>query len=224
MPVVTAQNCGELYARLGLDGVLCGEYLDSRGVESGPDGRTGCVIAECQGTHKIGYWPAEQVWTECASGAYWIGYSHSEKPGPDDLARADMHTGHRVLLADGNEWLIPAARMVSGGTCLPETIRLDKTGEIQTDIMPEYAALRDTAIQLWEQASETGRFGGDLGFGLDVACRALAVNYRVSKWEAGALGLLTTPLIQKIMEALVDLPTLTAWVELKKNEEPSLAA
>lgn len=217
--VVTARNCHDHYSNFGLSNVLTGANLECRTVECGPTTKHGCVLAECQGGARIGFYPKLQEWSEVAGGAYWIGYYRDAKPGPDDLGRAEQYGGHAVRLADGNEWLVPIVRLAGGDTGLPKAVKWGKDGALIQTVLPQYAELCIHGEELAEQVLENGVIDGDIDYLASLCVSALALNYRISKWETSALSLFTTPIIQSVLEAMIDVPTALYWMsQLKKNE------
>ena len=172
----------------------------------GPGDQRGCLFARRAGEpHALGYAPDRQRWAKAAgSGEYWLGYDTAEPPTPAHLERAEIIDGHLVRLGDGQQWLVPVARMFSGGTALPQAIVLGPNGEKVLRALPAYVAI----------ARHADRVATDIHIGMsdgwDIAVEALALNYRIGPDEASLLQLLTTPIVPNVLEALVDVPTLRA--------------
>ena len=202
-----------------------------------PFGGPGVVFADPDRVAKIGFYK-EQTWRPVPGKPYWIGFYPERRPGPADLARPKMLDGHFVRLADGNDWLVPVARGwhdEDGGAgwyhAVPRTADLDDAGNwIQGDVVAEYRELWDLATAWWDvKAAAADAVADDAGGervavpwslntlagSLDAAVAALAVNYRLSKFEVAALGLFDTHSAQRILDAVVDWPTFARWLEKK---------
>ena len=83
--------------------------LTPLGVQNnGPDGGAGVVIYDSTRVPKPGYYADKQKWLAIPgnpAGA-WLGcYDEPLSPKPEDVAREEQLGGHRVRLADGQEWL-----------------------------------------------------------------------------------------------------------------------
>lgn len=147
---------------------------------------------------------------------YWIGYWHNRKPVPEDLQRAEMISGHEVVLADGHRWLVPVARSFAPGTALPQYMTLGPDGKIVYEVREEYRALFDRADVLASEVYRP-RPEEELKDGIAVtvapeerfllALEALAVNYRLAVPEVNALRLFDTAALQRILDALIDFPS-----------------
>lgn len=163
--------------------------------------------------------PDEQIWKRYGSDI-WIGRFKDAQIGPSELRRPMQVKGHRVKLCDGNQWLIPLVRSFDGATCLPQTIDFDEDGQPVLDIQPKYSKFYSQGIKVWDRIMEDDLLSPTEVL-LDLAVEALKVNYSVSKWEIGFLGLLDTQIVQKVTEAVIDAPTWRRWVELKKKLTPA---
>jgi hypothetical protein len=151
---------------LGL-GYAFDRQITSCGVERGPDGAAGTVVADPSriDPSRIGYYPDAQTWRVFPNPqslipnplpSVWIGYATAEPPGPADLIRLRPLDGHWVELADGRPWLVPIARGYSsdgsgGYLALPQTIALDAVGKWDTGrVIPKYEALWSLAQRWWD--------------------------------------------------------------------------
>lgn len=214
--------------RLGLghafpNGVAC------RRAGDGPGRQAGVICAaDADG---VGYWPERQEWRPAGLAGIWIGWARDARPGPEDLARERQTPGHWVGLSDGQPWLVPAAQRweeTGWSRALPARLRLDAAGEWSSgEVLPNYARLW-AAAQRWFDFVTTASGGTEVAVSFraaaDMACEALAVNYRVTRCEVAALGLLDdrNVAIAEVLNAVVDLPTFTAWSESReKKEEPA---
>lgn len=181
------------------------------GANPGPGGQDGMVYSD--GNGRTGYYPDNQKWTKVND--WWLGVSR-EKINPDTLLRDEVVDGHFVKLEDGNEWLIPVARVFPIGTNLPESLVLGPDGQLVKEILPRFAAFTQKADEVFEFfRKEKGLLQTEAW---EIAVEALAINYHVGRQEVSALRLLTTANIAKIMQAIIDMPTAMA-AEKKKIEQ-----
>ena len=113
---------------LGLEDLFPPGTMVSRQVTgNGPDGSSGMILADgstfsAAEESLIGYYPEArphptgiwQRWMPMANhkAKPWIGFFPDSMPRPIDLQRPAglMLPGHKVFLADGQEWIIPVAR------------------------------------------------------------------------------------------------------------------
>lgn len=201
----------------------------SRGLDCGPENVSGCIVA-APDTDRLGYYPAEQEWRKI--GGRWIGWRRSATslsatssrpsgsqpsgksalPGPQELSRDTLVPGMLVTLGDNRQWLIPTGRTADGGTNLPTDFRLvDATGEFGEVVKPEFKDLRDLAERLHRLLTDekqkvrlkTAGTGAEF---CRMACKILAVNYRVRPVEISVLGLLTADATAAILAAFIGLP------------------
>ena len=194
-------------------GIPAGESMSVAGVGDGPGGKPGLVIGF--GDDRVGYYADDQTWHPAAGGDYWIGWN--EKPEPGDLERSELIAGHEVEL-EGGKWVIPVARSEVQGSMLPHRMVLNEEGEWTHRPLEAYSKIQGHAERVWEQMMQqveaSANDGPDDDFEpmtdkevAEIAVEALAVNYRVSRWEVSALGLLTNAKALEICRALVDWPT-----------------
>lgn len=159
----------------------------------------------------------------------WVGWDPDCPPKPEDLARPKQQAGHWVKLADGNEWLIPVARRPAGGSPFPRRIKFDAAGEPAVDAQPsdaEHRWLWEQACRYWDAVTMAAEAADGqattvqvtVGDTIQLAARALALNYRLSTAEVSMLGLLSTDLLSPICDALCDWPSLAAL--MGTAEEP----
>ncbi len=209
----------------------------------GPDGNPGVVVADPESVPDIGYYADRQTWRKIPGSRNWLGYLTHNRPTPADLQRDQVLDGHWITLADGNEWLVPIARgsveetfETPGGAkdtrlawCrnLPEATSIDDDEGhwIRDGVLARYRPLWDTATRWWDARSgakipdaEEGkptRVTFDFDGTNDGALLALQANYRVSKIEAAALGLFDDQCVVEILDALIDWPTIEAWLKKK---------
>lgn len=145
------------------------------------------------------------------------------RPGPKDLTGKNIYTGHPVMLADGNEWLIPAARH------LPREVRYDETGWNEGAVTPEHKIFFDKSLRVWDdfiklsEKKPTEELSVDVKEGYEIAAMALSIHYRVRAPEISLLGLFTSGTSGNqadVLRAIVDLPFIEEYI--KKNGIPDI--
>ena len=101
--------------RLGIDATAPARTYDAIGVDAGPDGRPGVIIARASSDARLRYEPDRQVWHACpgpeGAARFSVGWYTADPPGPDDLARDDGLRGVPLRLADGKDWIVPVAQL-----------------------------------------------------------------------------------------------------------------
>jgi hypothetical protein len=226
----------------GLDYAI-DDRLTAVDVVRGPDGGRGVLIANpnCISAAECANRPDQQTW---AKGPIWIGMAAASRPGPASLARTRQLGGHVVRLLDGADWIVPIARgwVEEDGDAhwyhaLPRRSVFipPEDGEPGTwqpgGVVEAFAPLWELANR-WLQAeaeaaaaeshSAEGGAGSasvkasfDFSGAHEAAVEALAVNYRIGPTEASLLGLLSADVCREVLDALVDRPTLVAWLQKK---------
>ncbi len=225
-----------LLKRVGLEHLLGAPRRQGR-IDRGPGGGPGCLVTLGPKSGDgpdvgdgppsgLSWLPDAQEWPECPDAGFRIGFTKGLPPQPRDLARADLIDGHAVTLEDGNEWVVPIGRVFGLGGARYRRLRIGPGGRVvggaaiarleaverdaerfwRTVFPPEKKAPEDPAaapVMTDEEQAEA-------------AVRALAVNYRIGRYEAmNALGLLTEENVARVLLALIDGPRLTE--ALKKN-------
>lgn len=206
---VTAKTLTEC----GLDGTFAGRAFSQRAYSSGGPGGDKCVLITAGEAKHLFYKPEEQKWQKSADGKYRIGIQIEEPPTPNELSRKKQLAGHYVELADGNEWLIPVARVLTGGAALPQALILGANGEVFAEELTEYAMFSDAAQKLWgdfeiENKVTNGMLTLDIAARMKLAIEALAYNYFIGAEEVNMLRLITSQNLGEIMAAIIDIPTL----------------
>lgn len=204
-----------------IGGVSDGCQFEVANANAGPGGLSGAVVflsfpAAPGGRPVVGYYPEKQSWHKVYGGACFVGWENNSPPEPNDLIRPNVIDGHPVKLADGKEWIIPTARVFPKGTGLPAALILGPDGELITEGLPKYAEISKSADRVWSEFERsiegTERPDSEklltIQDQFSIAIEALSINYRLSKWEVSALRLITTENVVKILEALIDVPTL----------------
>ncbi len=194
-------------ARLFGDAVIA-----QRDCMKGPAGG-GCVLLSIgEDSEKLYYKPDIQTWSKSLNGKYHIGFYIDEPPQPEELKRPEQIAGHIVKLGE-NEWRVPLARMFLEGTQLPQSLLMGPDGKLITKILPEYAEFSSKTEKLWKYISyQIGLSDEPLEISSEelwhTAVGALGLNYYVGADEVNAMQLLTTANMQKIFEAVVDIPSI----------------
>jgi hypothetical protein len=188
----------------------------------GPGGSNGTLASPEMDCGDILYEPAHQTWTAYPGRpGLWVGVDARVTVRPAGLARPAIIDGHRVEMA-GAEWVIPVARMLSGGCGLPRRRVLTAEGGKSWKVDDAYQSLCRFAERAW--TAMNGGANDITEDELDAACgAALAVNYRIGEIEAIALGMMTAEAQRKIVQALVDYPTAMRMIEAaeKKDRTPA---
>jgi len=196
----------------------------------GPDRRGGIVVAAGGPGADLGYWPDDQAWTPIPGRAgVFLGLpAEGPPPGPDDLARAEIIAGPRIVLGDGREWIVPVARVFPGAVALPSALAIGPDGSLVGEVLPRFAAASRMADRIWDAICtahgapadpERPTVLDDLE-GFELAVAILAINYRIAAAEASALRILTTTNVPAVLEAFVDWPT---WLAHAKKNAPVIA-
>lgn len=209
-----------------------------RGVRRGPAGGGGLVIADDRRipANRIVYQPEVQTWRRAAKGPGWVGRYTQESVEAQSVARDEMLRGHQVRLGDDQEWLIPVARAfiaednAAWYIALPEATDVDDEGNwVRGGVVQRYRELWEIAQRWWDavhgaiNAANSQEDEQRVRFLFeelnDAALLALSTNYRVGRAEVGLLGLFDDQVPRTILNALVDMPTIEAW--LKKKGAPA---
>jgi hypothetical protein len=189
--------------------------LPGGGVTGGPDGLNGHVSKlrgpVVAGGHEptIGYYAETQVWREILDGKMWLGWERDNPPTPLDLQRPKLREGHTVTLADGNEWIVPVIRTLVGEAALSPVLTCDRSGKVLRErVEPEFARIWDLTQRAFAALQtvpyEASKISDDEV--VELYCSALAMNYRMSRWEVLYLGLLSAKNMEPLFAALIDYP------------------
>jgi len=165
----------------------------------GPGDRSGVILCyqgrDGQLPRRLGYYPDEQAWLEVGDGRYWLGHDTADPPTADDLQRPGRRHPGYFLDSDCGRWVVPVIRRPDDTTDLPRDLYQDlRTGELH---QPLKAAYHD----YWEETGEVLAFlrlkedPGDeprrveipMARALDLAVRALGLNYRFGQAEQALL-------------------------------------
>jgi hypothetical protein len=236
----------EALAEVGLGAVLADvETLDQLARDDltglGPGQTSGCLLCAWQPATepptRTSFQPACQDWTEIVPGKLWLGLDKFEPTRPEDLLRHSGRrevdgrplpavAGHAVRLGDRRDWTVPVVRRPAfghgvDGTGLPQVCGWDPEGKFTGQVRPEYAALWEASARLVPVFFD----GGDepLEWLVAQAVEALAINYRVDRALASALGLLDSQNWEAVAGAMVDIPTFRALAARQKKTENATA-
>lgn len=228
IPKVSTIGAKQL-AKVGLAPVFDKVKESQRPAGRGPGGGQ-CTLVCIGGNGKsLFYKPAEQTWQKSHNGKYWVGFYNDDPPTEQGLRRKTQLAGHYVELTDGGKWLVPVARILSGGSRLPQSLILGSNGEVITEPLPQYAGFSSKVEKAWEDFQvENGWKEGELQLSIaermKLAIEALGWNYHVQTEEVNLLKLITTQNLNgEILAAIIDLPTLVEiskeFKEHKKKDE-----
>jgi len=225
-----------------------------QGLMCGPDQQRGMLFAAADriDASRVKYRPGEQEWQLIEAArpgepgilpTYWLGTINGEEPTPEDLARKKTLPGHLVELGNGRTWLCPVARGQAAEDgrlvwyhTLPRQIVLTAQSDRQWEqgpVVPHYARLWALASQYWQarlgSATADAIAGEEVSFDFQEAAAAavecLAANYRLTAVEVSRLALLDTEAPRKILDALIDWPTLVRLSgELQKKTKSAASA
>jgi len=194
----------------------------------GPGGHSGLLLCalpfEQPPPPRLDYAPDFQTWTQLGEGL-WAGLDNERTPTPADLRRRrPLLEGYSVPIA-GTTWSVPVIRDPYGASGLPCDWHYTAEGEVEEKIRPEFR-------EFWEKTADVA----DLFYGTDPDAKAarladrpwivercldaLALNYRVGRYEQNLLGLVASDTWASILGATVDWLTFRGVTEehnAKKN-------
>lgn len=208
----------------------------------GPDGGSGSVASwPLTGDPSIdalqGYHPERQQWLpidedpaqQLAAGRFWYGCEPERPPTPADLALKKQVVGERVLLADGQAWMIPFASRLPhdhalvGGKWRRRVsarhrdwhLRAQRNMEaIFTALdLQDFLAGRVAADQLSETPMKI-----TLADGAAFCCDGLAINYRVTPEIVSFLALLDDRSMVAIIWTTIEMQAVLEVRDQKKTE------
>lgn len=212
----------ELLTQLGLDQVIepTGHAM-TRG--PGPGDAAGLLIAVSPGPAgkqaRCRYRPEEQEWRSIGDPAtHWLGWQKDEPPTSVDLARVTHYLGHPVKLADDAEYLVPL--VVPHGR---KTMRRNRDGTWLCP-MPRNTRLTADCMRYYESLWFGGTDRPTQSELADLACRGLAVHYRLGPNEIEMLGMFDWPAVERCLGAMLDVPSIVAENEARKKNEDAAAA
>jgi hypothetical protein len=150
-----------------------------------------------------------QEWVEREDGKVWIGFNTSSPPTAAELAKPKQVTGRAMPLVEGGEWIVPRLRMYVAehgfAVALPQRIRRSKGKWYDGEVLPEWREadqlaeeLLDLLVQFDAECNPFGKMR--MIDAAEYASRILAVNYRVTADELGAMGAL--PMDERLRDVL----------------------
>ncbi len=192
--------------------------VTTRSHENGPGGGP-CQIVSSGDAKRTHYEPDLQTWSDC--GGYWTGFWKEDPPAVLDLKRKTQLAGHEVKLGDGENWLIPVARSLPGGSPLPAAMILGKDGEVVTEELPQFAEFAAAAERLWQDFRimwgwDEGEPSLNTADWIRIAAMAVGWNYHAGVNEFNSLRLITSENLVRILKAIVDYPAMEAMMDKKK--------
>jgi len=233
VPAATAT--AEQIEAAGLAYALEAGALTSRGVQSGPGGQPGRIVASAEADPAgVGYWPQRQSWRRLPGSEAWVGME--APPQPAELVRRQPLPGHPVTMGDGQSWTVPVALAFLDGSpvrTLPSRMGYTEEGRwVRGEVEPVYARLWETAAA-WlsarvDQAQHVHDHGSTRGHTHEYfdddwlfprAVEVLAVNYRLGPVECDLAGLLTDRAAVDVLDAAIDTPGRIALDEQKKTPD-----
>lgn len=156
------------------------------------------------------YKPDGQEWKRGPDGKFFVAFDDDGRPGPDDVCRPNIISGHEVKLRDGNLWTIPIARSVVRGATLPRGIILSDDGRTwRFSDLPEYLAICRDAETIFDMLVKGGTVKLDINEAMRICAAALAINYRVGPVEVSMLQLFSESEMWDVMQAICDWQTVT---------------
>lgn len=189
----------EKLAKVGLSHLQAGaSYIAT---PAGPDGKSGVVFSwYAQGDHRgpMAYLPDHQEWTPSIQpGLFWLGFRRNEKPTPDLLAFGD-NPGLKIVLGDGQEWVLPAAGS------FPADIEIGDELEPVYSLQDEFVALAGQSQQWCDWMAANGDSERPMSIPasvLDYLGSMLALNYKVFPELIERLGLFNGETIPRALLA-----------------------
>ncbi len=237
----------EHLTRVGLGCLLKDGAPEFADLDRGPDGKSGVMctwrnmeIPTDEHPH-LGFSKERQHWEPCAvsdkdgvaKGDFWIGFEEEKKPRPLDLQWNELHDGYRLVLGDGNEWLIPTME------ALPQTFGIDvdsgkmvsepteeyedfcrRTNEYASIILNELGMLDRLYKARPDKAPDESQVEFSLEDCFEYCCDALLINYRVHWQVINAMRprILTQKIVMQVLLATFDYHNIIDVREDKKKD------
>jgi hypothetical protein len=203
-------------AEFGLWPVLGNESFNR--LESiGPENKAGVLLAWVPRTNNREraprYVPHEQTWTKNPRANHWVGFWNDRPPTEADLRRETTNGVNRPKLGNGEQWVVPTAKLYPKGTGLPQTRGIDEEGKVVRRVQPEYEQVMLDGDLVWNHALTGEGIPDEESF--EICVRALAVNYRVGPLEVSLLRLLDDDTETLICWALIDR---ISWKDAENTE------
>lgn len=143
--------------------------------------------------------------------------------GPSAIERTDAIDSHPWQDWKGRSWKIPIAKRWESedGQCqfrcaLDRTLKVDRSGEwVFGDVLPKHRALWDLATDFFDRLAKAQKIAQDdqsTSYLMpsvelsDLCSIVFGANYRVSKYEMGAMEILRAKDQFEIMNLVIDMP------------------
>ena len=190
----------------------------------GPQGlKGGKLVAPLAG---VSFDAPENYRWSAAPGGIFIGVKVKEFKAEQFFRRDRLRSAayaRPIILADGNEYLIPVALLNSPGFSLPVVDRMDDRRQIYSEPREEYADIVDIAADIWDALGDDGVLDWDVETVRSASVQAIQVFYSLSDIEIFALGLLDRDAYGLIIETLIYRQSLREIIEnenaQKKTQE-----
>ncbi len=223
--ILKARGLADVFAGLKFEEQPCYEL---RGNLKACGDMGGCVL--CYQTHAGGVpkqWGNSGVndldWTPIGDGSLlWIGVDRADPPRPEELARPRLNRGYDIELGDGQTWKIPVIRRPDASSYLPCAFVREPGGKRIEKLRAEYQADFDafrSAAEWFYSGMDPAVVDRDLT--IDLAIRAIAINYRYSANEQDVIQLVGKENLNLIVAAAVDYPSYTLTVQKKIPDQLS---
>jgi hypothetical protein len=217
--ILSARGLAEIFAGVPLDLQPCYELSGN-----GPGGLAGCMLCyqtpdgrmpRAWGNKLIDSLP----WSPIGDGSLlWLAIDPADPPRPDELVRSRRCRGYDAELGDGQKWHVPVIRRPDGSSFLPSAFSRDTAGrrieKLRAEFQSHFEALRPAAEWLYGDMDPQKL---DRDAFIDLAIRALGINYRFGWNEQEQLGLVGTENYLLILAAAVDVPAFKATTEAQKK-------
>lgn len=222
VPNTSEVNPLETLRRVGLyelhdDGLGCmGAAVNAHG----PDGGGGALIGWPGRGETLAMnlerqeWHAVKPHGDLAAGRAWIGWDKSNPPGPETLRRQKQLGGDLLRLADGCDWLVPVASQA------PKKMGIDDLGHVAAVMAPQYQPFFQMAFDaLASYVQSNGTVLCPYEESFDVCVRILAMNYRMTRDLANALGLIDSRSLWTIPATTIEAAALVDLTQKKRTPE-----
>ena len=183
----------------------------------GCDERSGIYFAYITTGKLPDFTADENEWKQIKE-SVWVGCNTKDIPSPETLERSNPHRGHKVVLSDGNEWMVPVVRYLEGESPLPSMLQYNNESKKweNSGLRRQYKDIFERACDLWDEFIKAKNVEDIIiKDGYELASDALALNYRISRDEISVMQLFDTVSAQDACLAVVDYPTWEAFI--KKN-------
>jgi hypothetical protein len=170
----------------------CAHRLASQGPGEA-DGAVCSLVAD-----GLGFFPERQTWHDIGERnghRCWFGWTKDARPTPGDLKTEAAIAGQSVKLFDGHCWTVPRAIAMQNGylrPAVPQSVKWDGKHWVRGAVKQAYKRLDAIGRDFWDRwmvPLEDPAKVVTVAEANDLAAEVLAINYRISRWEIGALEL-----------------------------------